>query len=67
MYSRFTTTKYARRGVIAAKRIARRDGEREWARTAGPSNSGTRHFAHTQRTETDYDDELCYVAVLGEN
>lgn len=67
MSSRFTTTTYARRGVSEAKRMARRDGGREWAWTAEPSVNGTLHFAHTQCTETDYDDELRYVAVLGEN
>ena len=66
MYSKFTTTACARHSAISAKRIASSDGEREWSRAASRSINVTRHFAHTQRIETDYDDELCYVAVLGE-
>ena len=46
--------------------MASRDGERKWSREANPSIPATRRFAHSQPTETDYDHELCYVAVLGE-
>lgn len=66
MYSRFANATYGDLGGSSAKVPVSRNGTPEWTRSAPPSSTDVRDPAHEQCAEIDYEDELCYVAVLGE-
>ncbi len=62
-----TTETLARRSVVVKRKPA--DGDRKQALSEAlcPSSAGARGPAHVRYAECDYDDELRYVVVLGED